>query len=161
MADTEPQTPSTAGPPPGGLTSSLAMILIAVGTKLREQLDEQLDEFDITMRHLGPLGHLAASPELSTSDLARRASVTPQSMRATVDHLESIGAVEHRRHGQGKASELLVTDSGRELLQRARDIVAELDTDLLGDIDDSDRLRSGLLSAMVELINRQRPDGLT
>ncbi|MEM9654935.1 MAG: MarR family transcriptional regulator [Actinomycetota bacterium] len=159
MAETEP-TPRTAKPPSGALTSSLAMILIAVGTKLREQLDEQLDEFDITLRHLGPLGHLAASPELSTSDLARRANVTPQSMRATVDHLESIGAIEHRRHGQGKASELLVTATGRELLQQARDIVADLDTDLLGNINDTDQLRSELLSTMIELINRQRADGL-
>ncbi|MEM9131265.1 MAG: MarR family transcriptional regulator [Actinomycetota bacterium] len=174
MADTQPPTPQRAtpsdappsdappsdAPPSGALTSSLAMILIAVGSRLREQLDEQLGEFDITMRHLGPLGHLAASPELSTSDLARRAGVTPQSMRATVDHLESIGAVEHRRHGQGKASELLVTEAGRELLQQARDIVAELDTELLGDIDYTDELRSALVSAMIELINRQRSDGL-
>ena len=159
MADTTPPRPRTAKPPPGALTSSLAMILIAVGTKLREQLDEQLDEFDITMRHLGPLGHLAASPELSTSDLARRARVTPQSMRATVDHLESIGAIEHRRHGQGKASELLVTETGYELLQQARDIVAALDTDLLGDIDNTDQLRAALMSTMVELINRQQSDG--
>lgn len=160
MAETEPPTPPTATPPSGGLTSSLAMTLIVVGAKLRERLDEQLDEFDITMRHLGPLGHLAASPELSTSDLARRARVTPQSMRATVDHLESIGAIDHRRHGQGKASQLLVTETGRQLLNHARDIVAELDIDVLGDIDNTDHLRSRLIAAMVELINRQRDDEL-
>ncbi|MEM8922107.1 MAG: MarR family transcriptional regulator [Actinomycetota bacterium] len=158
MAENEPPTPPTATPPSNGLTSSLAMTLIVVGTKLREQMDEQLDEFGITMRHLGPLGHLAASPELSTSDLARRARVTPQSMRATVDHLEMIGAVEHRRHGQGKASQLLVTEIGRQLLGHARDIVAELDTEVLGDIDNTDQLRSRLISAMVELINRQRDE---
>ena len=132
------------------------MVLIGVGTQLREHLDEKLGKFEITTRHLGPLGHLAASPELSTSDLARRARVTPQSMRATVDHLESIGAIEHRRHGQGKASELLVTETGHHLLRRAREIVARIDTELLDDIDDTDRLRNALVSAMFELVNRQR-----
>lgn len=134
------------------------MVLIGVGTKLREHLDELLSSEGITLRHLGALGHLAAAPELSTSDLARRARVTSQSMRATVDHLESIGAVEHRRHGQGKASELLVTGQGRKLLDRARELVAGLDADLLGEIDDPDRLRAALMATMLELRTRQQPD---
>lgn len=142
------------------MTGSLAMLLIGVGTKLRELLDGQLSEEGITLRHLGALGHLAASPELSTSDLARRARVTPQSMRATVDHLEALGAVEHRRHGQGKASELLVTDQGRALLTRSREFVTAIDTELLSEIDNPDQLRTALMTTMLELRNRQHDNDL-
>ena len=131
------------------------MVLIGIGTTLREHLDERLSVHDITMRHYGALGHLSNAPELSTSDLARRARVTPQSMRATIEHLEEIGAVEHRRHGQGKASELVVTAAGRRLLERARTIVAELDTQLLGHIADRDEIRDALLTTMFELRNPQ------
>ena len=134
------------------------MVLIGVGARLREQLDEQLAAHDITLRHYGALGHLAASPELSVSDLARRARVTPQSMRATVDHLAAIAAVEHRRHGQGRASQVLVTDAGRALLADVREVVAALDADLLAGVDDGDRLRDALLSRLVELRDRRSAD---
>ncbi len=148
MAASESTSTPPARPP-------LAMVLIGIGATLREQLDDRLSTHGITMRHYGALGHLANSPELSTSDLARRARVTPQSMRATVEHLEEIGAVEHRRHGQGKASQLVVTASGRRLLERARTLVAELDSDVLGDVANRDDMRDVLLTTMFEL--RQPP----
>ncbi|MEM8903602.1 MAG: MarR family winged helix-turn-helix transcriptional regulator [Actinomycetota bacterium] len=140
---------------PRALTASLTMALIAVGSQLRDRLDEHLAANEITLRHLGALGHLAAAPELSTSDLARRARVTPQSMRATVDHLEALGAIEHRRHGQGRASELVVTDTGKELLRQARQVVADIDDELGTGIDHPDRLRDSLLAIAFGL--RDRP----
>ena len=147
------ESEKTSRPP---VRPPLAMVLIGIGTTLRERLDERLSVHHITMRHYGALGHLASAPELSTSDLARRAGVTPQSMRATVEHLEELGAVEHRRHGQGKASELIVTDTGRQLLEDARTIVADLDTEVLGHIADRDEIASALLTTMFGLINPQR-----
>ncbi|MEM9609883.1 MAG: MarR family winged helix-turn-helix transcriptional regulator [Actinomycetota bacterium] len=130
---------------PGPLTSSLTMALIAAGSRLRDRLDEHLAGNGITLRHLSALGHLAAAPELSTSDLARRVRVTPQSMRATVGHLEEIGALEHRRRGQGRASALVVTDVGHEVLRRARQVVADLDDELVGRIEHPEQLRDALL----------------
>ncbi|MEO1062821.1 MAG: MarR family transcriptional regulator [Actinomycetota bacterium] len=147
-----------AGSEPGALTASLTMALIAVGSQLRDRLDEHLAANEITRRHLGALGHLAAAPELSTSDLARRARVTPQSMRATVAHLESLGAIEHRRHGQGRASELIVTDTGHQLLRQARQVVAEIDDELAKSIDHTERLRDSLIAIAFGL--RDRPGDL-
>lgn len=42
----------------------------------------------------------------------------------------------------------------------AREIVASLDVDLLGDVEGSDELRDALMTAMFEIRNRQTPDGL-
>lgn len=131
------------------------MLLVALGSKLRDVLDDELAAAGITLRHLGPLGHLAASPDLSTSDLARRARVTPQSMRATVDQLERIGAVEHRRHGQGRASQLVVTEVGTSLLERARQIVAGVDEALLADVDDPELMHRTALALVMDLFTRQ------
>ncbi|MGK2883043.1 MAG: MarR family transcriptional regulator [Mycobacterium sp.] len=59
------------------------------------------------MRHLPALGHLARSTGMSYSELARRASVTPQSMQATLTKLEERGAVAKTTDsGRGRTAHL-------------------------------------------------------
>ena len=73
----------------------------------------------LTLRHLGALGHLSHRPDLSYSDLARRAGITTQSMHATVRALEDLGAVSRTLAGQGHPARLEITARGRELLRRS------------------------------------------
>lgn len=114
---------------------------------MQRHIDAALAPEDLTLRHVGALGHLAHEPDLSYSDLARRGGVTPQSMRATVLHLEAIGAVRRTLPGHGHPARLEVTADGHRLLTWAREEVAALDRTLLASLppDDLDGLRRLLI----------------
>jgi DNA-binding MarR family transcriptional regulator len=140
-----------ASPPP--LTSSLALLLVGAGRSAQRHIDAALAPEDLTLRHVGALGHLAHEPDLSYSDLARRAGVTPQSMRATVQHLEELGAVRRTLPGHGHPARLEVTADGQRMLTRAREAVAELDRTLLASVP-PDQL-DGMRRALLELVMGQ------
>lgn len=110
---------------------STVMMVIATGRRLQEQLEARLADIGLSMRLFGALGHISRDADLSHSDLARRAGVTSQSMRATVLMLEELGAVERNLQGQGHRARLELTEQGRSLLTRARGIVSELDEEFL------------------------------
>jgi DNA-binding MarR family transcriptional regulator len=141
-------SPPEASPPP--LTSSLALLLVGAGRAAQRQIDAALAPEDLTLRHVGALGHLAHEPDLSYSDLGRRAGVTPQSMRATVQHLEVLGAVRRTLPGHGHPARLEVTADGQRLLTRAREAVAALDRTLLAAVP-TDHL-DGMRQALLELV---------
>jgi DNA-binding MarR family transcriptional regulator len=121
------------------LVLSTTMRLIGIGRDLQRRLEAELAELGLTLRHLGALGHLAHRPELSYSDLARRSGVTTPSMLATVRSLENTGAVSRAPSGQGKAAQLQITPTGRELLDKVRAIVARLDEEFIEPLDDDQR----------------------
>lgn len=118
---------------------SVAMLMIGGGRQLQRHLEDKLAAIGMTFRHFGALGHLARDAELSYSDLARRAGVTTQSMRATVLMLEEQGAVRRTLPGHGHAAKLELTESGRRMLDRARGMIGELDEELLAPLDAADR----------------------
>ncbi|MFF9480597.1 MarR family winged helix-turn-helix transcriptional regulator [Streptomyces sp. NPDC014733] len=115
---------------------STVILVIAAGRRLQEQMEERLVGIGLSVRLFSALGHLSRDADLSYSDLARRAGVTSQSMRATVLLLEERGAVERNLQGQGHRARLELTDKGRALLARARDLVAELEAEFLGGADE-------------------------
>ncbi|MFB9903522.1 MarR family winged helix-turn-helix transcriptional regulator [Allokutzneria oryzae] len=119
----------------GDITSSTVMLLIAAGRELQRRTEAALAEIDLTMRHLGALGHISQNPEVSYSDLARRAGITTQSMRATVLMLEEQGSVRRTLAGHGHPARLDLTDRGRDLLAKARVVVAELDREFLAALE--------------------------
>nr|WP_285658335.1 MarR family transcriptional regulator [Actinomycetospora sp. NBRC 106375] len=89
------------------------------------------------MRHLSALGHLAGSPGISYSELARRTGVTPQSMQATLTALEGRGAVARDTDpGRGRTAALHVTAEGHRLREAGREVVAAVDDDLRTRLDD-------------------------
>jgi DNA-binding MarR family transcriptional regulator len=105
------------------------MLTVLAGRAWEARLNAALRPHGLSLRHLGALGHLAGSPGLSYTHLARRARVTVQSMHATVAALTELGAVGEPAGGRGRAALLEVTDRGRELLAAARDVVAALDAE--------------------------------
>lgn len=135
----EPTSRAAADEAPAPLTSSLALLIVGAGRAAQRRIDAVLASEGLTLRHVGALGHLAHEPDLSYSDLARRVGVTPQSMRATVRHLEGLGAVRRTLPGHGHPARLEVTADGRRLLARARADVAALDETLLGSVSTDDR----------------------
>lgn len=145
---------TNAGPPP-----SAAFLVMAVGRRMRERVERTLKGEGITMRHLSALGHLSRDAGISYSELARRASVTPQSMQATLAKLEECGAVSRTTDsGRGRTARLVVTDEGVRLLALGQDAIRELD-EVLGrhlDADTLEKLMPGLLRAMLALGDDER-----
>ncbi|TSB31859.1 MarR family winged helix-turn-helix transcriptional regulator [Streptomyces benahoarensis] len=115
---------------------STVILVIAAGRRLQAQMEDRLVGIGLSVRLFSALGHLSRDADLSYSDLARRAGVTSQSMRATVLLLEEMGAVERNLQGQGHRARLELTDEGRALLARARGLVSELDAEFLAEADE-------------------------
>jgi DNA-binding MarR family transcriptional regulator len=118
------------------------MQLVAAGRAAQRRFEGALAEHGLTLRHLGALGHLARDRELTYSDLARRARVTPQSMQATMVQLADLGAVETQTRGRAAYPQL--TDHGRHLLTLAVQIAAACDDALPVDEETAAVLRRAL-----------------
>jgi DNA-binding MarR family transcriptional regulator len=126
----------------------VALMVVAAGRALSQRVEDELAPLGLTLRHYGALAHLSDRPDLSYSDLARRAGVTTQSMHATVRALEEVGAVTRTLPGHGHAARLEVTEQGRQLLAEAGAVAERLDVELFSDLTDQERdaLRVGLLA---------------
>ena len=139
---------------PAAISSSAVMQLILTGRALQSRVETELAELGLTLRHVGALGHLAHRPDLSYSDLARRAGVTAPSMLATVRTLEELGAVRRNILGAGHPARLEVTRSGRKLLDRVKIVVGRVEQELVGDLTDPQRaLLQQLLLAATKIKN--------
>jgi DNA-binding MarR family transcriptional regulator len=124
------------------------MLLIAAGRLAQRRFEVALAREGLTLRHIGALGHLSHSPELSYSDLARRARITPQSMHATMAQLVELGAV--TTEARGRASYPRLTERGRELLAFAAEAAAACDETLGVDDAMHDRLKLLAQQAITE-----------
>jgi DNA-binding MarR family transcriptional regulator len=133
---------------PGPVTGTTTMLLIAAGRSAQRRFESALAERNLTLRHVGALGHLAHAPGLSYSDLARRARITPQSMHATIAQLVEMGAVVSETRGRASFPEL--TDHGRALLAFAADTAAACDQALA-----IDARRNSALRAVLDNVVRQ------
>lgn len=138
MADEQSEPGSDAAVP----APSAAFLLTVLGRQIRERVDSALREEGIAVRHISALGHLSRRPGLSYSELGRRAAVTPQSMQATLNKLEDLGAVERTGgSGRGRSATLFVTDEGRRLINLGMASYAALD-DTLAEHLGQDTLRA-------------------
>jgi len=138
----------TPGPPP---PLSVAMLLILAGDTLAKRVNDRLRPHGLSLRHLGALGHLARNPQISYTELARRARVTVQSMHKTVAALVELGAVRHPPGGRGRTAALEVTERGRELLAIGTAAISDLDAELAAALPapaDGDRLATDLLTIL-------------
>lgn len=131
--------PPTPPPSPGDLATA-AFLLSGLGRTVRDEIEAELRRHDLSLRHLSALGHLSRQPDISYSELARRAGVTPQSMQATLRQLEDRGAVERvTLAGRGRTAQLRLTPSGTQLLGRGRAAVKGVDDRLFADLGPDDR----------------------
>ncbi|WP_413804848.1 MarR family winged helix-turn-helix transcriptional regulator [Streptomyces sp. OE57] len=121
------------------MTGSLALLLVGAGRAAQRRIEDALAADGLTLRHLGALGHLSRRPDLSYSDLARRAGVTAQSMHATVRQLQELGVVAGVRTGQGQRARLEVTSQGRELLTGVAERLRGIDEELLEGLPEEHR----------------------
>jgi len=146
-------------PAPVPLPMTTTFQLVAAGRVAQQRLERELEVHGLTLRHVGALGHLANRPELSYSDLARRAGVTAQSMHATVRQLEQVGAVRRELAGHGHRARLEVTPAGRELLAEASAAALRVDAELLAGLPAASRAAVGAFLAGLMLQSFQPPTG--
>ncbi|GAC70234.1 MarR family winged helix-turn-helix transcriptional regulator [Gordonia soli] len=136
---------------PGVPTVSPAFLAMAVGRRVRSRIEDALRVEGLAMRHFSALGHLSRSDGISYSELARRASVTPQSMQSTLTALERKGAVTRTTDsGRGRTAHLVVTEEGRRLLAVGQTAIEDLDRALSDQLGAADvgHLAQTLLRAM-------------
>ena len=98
---------------------------------LRTRLDAGLREIGLTTAQYAVLAFLKVEAGASNAALARRAFVTPQTMQAILVALERarfIARSPHPDHGRVQTTEL--TGRGRQALQAASEIVADVEARL-------------------------------
>ncbi|MCX8561611.1 MarR family winged helix-turn-helix transcriptional regulator [Mycolicibacterium mucogenicum] len=110
-------------PPPFSPT----VALLTVSRVWDAAFADALKPLGLTTRKYGLLGHIRGSAGISFSELARRSRITVQSAHTAVAAFVEAGLVEDATAHAGAASTLRVTTKGDSLLNRAADVVAELD----------------------------------
>lgn len=111
-------------------SASTVVALLTVATEWDARLGEALRPLSLTTRKYGLLAHIAASPGISFSELARRSQITVQSAHTAVRSLVTEKLVQDATAHAGAASALRVTPRGIDALATAADRVAELDAAL-------------------------------
>ncbi|WP_181058107.1 MULTISPECIES: MarR family winged helix-turn-helix transcriptional regulator [unclassified Pseudoclavibacter] len=110
------------------------MTLILHARSVEAVVESRLKEQGLSLRRFGLLGHLRATPGISFSDLARRAGIKVQSLQPIVQTLLDLGYVHTIGGvGQGRAAVLELTSTGSDALDRATEMVSEVDGELFAD----------------------------
>ncbi|WP_114559917.1 MarR family winged helix-turn-helix transcriptional regulator [Desertihabitans aurantiacus] len=109
---------------------SPTITLLTIARAWESALTEGLAPLGLTVRRYGLLGHIRSTPDISFSELARRSRITVQSAHTAVAGFTADGLVEVVTEQVGAASRIRVTATGRELLDRAAEVVGGLDADL-------------------------------
>ncbi|MCX8557839.1 MarR family transcriptional regulator [Mycolicibacterium mucogenicum] len=112
-------------PPPFSPT----VALLTVSRVWDAAFADALKPLGLTTRKYGLLGHIRGSAGISFSELARRSRITVQSAHTAVAAFVQAGLVEDATAHAGAASTLRVTAAGESLLNRAADVVAQLDAE--------------------------------
>src|SRR4051794_21737804 len=114
---------------------SPTIALLTISRIAEVQIASLLEPHGLTLRKYGILGHIASTPGLSMSDLARRSSITVQSVHALIGALADAGLVQSKVEGSGHAAQISVTPAGVDLLARISEGVEALDDRLFADDD--------------------------
>jgi DNA-binding MarR family transcriptional regulator len=99
---------------------------------LRAATDEALREIELTSPQYSALNALSREPGMTNAELARRCSVTPQTMHAIVGGLESAGLVVRHPHlTQARLLQLYLSNAGEQLAEEGNVLVAGVEARML------------------------------
>jgi DNA-binding MarR family transcriptional regulator len=135
----------TESPPPPLLLYVVKQLELAT----RSRLDGVLKGSGVTALQYTALSVLERRPTMSSADLARASFVRAQSAADLVGALERRGLIERRTDPDNRRRMLIaLTDAGRAFLTQYDPRVAELEEQMLRDLDASERdsLRSALVT---------------
>ena len=104
------------------------------------QIERGVRPLDLTTAQALALSTLHAAPGLTTAELARRSSFTPQSMGSAVADLVERNLVAYALSERDRrVKELLLTSQGTQLAHRVGAVIDGIDDRLLGALDRRDR----------------------
>lgn len=134
----------------------LGYVLKQVQHALRREMDEQLDDVDLTTPQYAALTAVERDSGLSNAELARRCFVTPQTMHRIVERLEDRELLERTPDpDHGRIQQIRLTDAGRERLADAHQIVDAIEERMTRPLEDDEveqardlleRCREGLMN---------------
>jgi DNA-binding MarR family transcriptional regulator len=113
---------------PRRISPSIALLTFAAMVERR--FEPELKARGLSRRKYGILGHIAATPNVSYSELARRSGITVQSAHALIQALIADGLVRLDEPVAGAAARLTVSDGGRALIDELAVVVEALDAEL-------------------------------
>lgn len=136
---------------PEVLTRYIGFLLSRMGTIAQKRFSTRLEALELTPRMWGALNVLEAAGTITQHGLCKRTGMDPSSMVATIDDLERKGLVERHAHpSDRRAYALHVTEAGRETLSQGREVVNEVQDELLAPLDEAEREQ--LRSLLVRLV---------
>ncbi len=126
--------------------------VLGLAALLRAELDDELAPVELTMRRYSTLGHIAASPGISYSELARRAAVTAQTMHVLARTMETEGLLTQRGRAGGRGSPigLVLTVAGDEALRQGRLATQRVDRRVFAALSKTER--AALTSVLARLV---------
>jgi DNA-binding MarR family transcriptional regulator len=111
-----------------------------VNQGIRREMRARLSQCELSVAEYTTLSVLAARPELSNAQLARRALVTPQSMIEILGQLERRGLVQRAVDpDHGRILRATLTPKGHEVLAIATPEVAALNEELFAGVPANQR----------------------
>lgn len=122
------------------LETSLGYLVKEAASALRTAMEEALRPHGMTVTHYSCLELLAQRPGMSSSELARGAFVTRQSMHVVLQTLEQEGLLTRPPDATvGKVRPTQLTAQGRERLEGASAAVRGVELRMLAGLTDADR----------------------
>lgn len=128
--------------PVGELDLSVSYVLKQVHAAMRTAMDETLRPLDLTVPQYACLELLGRDPGLSSSELARRAFVSRQSMNLVLRRLQDRGLLtrpDQAAHGRSLPSQL--TREGEALLREASVAVRAVEKNLFAPLSQEQQRR--------------------
>jgi DNA-binding MarR family transcriptional regulator len=130
-----------------GDDASFIYMVGRVNQGIRREMRARLRDCELSVAEYTTLSVLAARPELSNAQLARRALVTPQSMIEILAQLEARGLVQRQVDpAHGRILRATLTPKGHEVLDTATPGVDALNEELFAGVPA--RAREAALRAM-------------
>lgn len=121
-------------------------------------LETVLKDLDLTPSQYTTLSMLAANSETSSSDLARRVLVTPQSMSEMIMALDRKGLIKRKEsESNRRVLGISLSPAGRALLEKADDRVDALETKLFACLTPPELL--AMREALVDVLRQDHTAG--
>lgn len=142
------------------LETSMGYLLKEVSSALRVAMEEVLRPLGMNVTRYSCLELLAQRPGLSSSELARGAFVTRQSMNVLLQALEQEGYVSRAAEPLvGKVLPTTLTPAGRRSLQKATAAVRSVEVKMLTGLTPNEQLSTfQVLRTMIESLRGEDPD---
>jgi MarR family transcriptional regulator, transcriptional regulator for hemolysin len=132
------------------MCTDLMMLLHRTSHALETELTARLAEIGLTPRARCVLSS-ALDAECTQSEIAEMVSIDKTTMVVTLDALESAGYAERKPSATDRrARVVVVTGQGRELVEQADQVVADVYESVLGSLPDDER--AGLVSGLTRLM---------